>query len=354
MIAEALQIPVTDQDFQLYTKWTKGKRYKELAFMLALYKVKKNTHNQVVISGEYGHGKTSTGWLQAKWDLIYTKRLLKVYRKDEITEKEIDSMHFRVNDSIIISPVDPASKYLYNPKPWMPYLIDEGEDFTTTAMASTRQTHELKRSIGHNRKKHPSDYWVFPNFFKIPSAILETMGVWIQKENEWKGTVIIPQTVIQIKEKFNRDKVEKWAEDPKTFPQRIKSHKAFIMKVKYPKMNENCPAWKNYLNKYSKYSYTEGHKEATKDSSKLRLFRQIEQILSKKLLNTDTKEARKGMISDLIVKALGDRAQSMEGEDIKKRFTEDYIEWEDGKLATNLVDNLAKNLTKDLAIEGID
>ncbi len=162
-------------DYWLYQTLTDGKRYREMAFMNALFKVKKGGHIQHEITGEYGAGKTTTAWTYARWDNIYTRILLYAYRPEEY-EKYGETLHFSIKRDMIISPQDPAAKYIYGKAvPWVSRVVDEAEDFASTATATTKETTRLKRAIGHNRKRHPSTYWIWPNIFKTPSTILETL-----------------------------------------------------------------------------------------------------------------------------------------------------------------------------------
>ena len=72
MMAAALQIPYTEEDFKIYREWTKRHDVRRIAFANALYRVKTGGHIQAVVSGEYNHGKSTTAMLLTKWDTFHT------------------------------------------------------------------------------------------------------------------------------------------------------------------------------------------------------------------------------------------------------------------------------------------
>lgn len=349
-----MNIKPTLFDYRLYLDVTGGIRYKEQAFMNALFKVKKMGHIQCVGTGEYGTGKTKSMWNLARYDNRYTRMLLKIYRPDEF-EKYGASLFFSIKRDMIISPDDPASKYLYGKAlPWVSRVVDEAEDFASTATATTKDTHRLKKAIGHNRKVHPSTYWIWPNIFKIPSTILETMDIWVHKETEKVADHVLPPRVIQIKDKFDRKSVEKWAKTPLFFPGLIKKHSGFVMKVKYPnKPSDESKYWLRYLDKYDKYT---ANKEnlTTKVSYRNRLFEEIDDALKKKTLNTDTKEKKTQLVEALLTKALGDKAESPQAITTIKDLTESFFAWSDEKVAEDILHHLNKSLIDNIKIEKVE
>lgn len=340
-------------DYWLYQTLTDGKRYREMAFMNALFKVKKGGHIQHEITGEYGAGKTTTAWTYARWDNIYTRILLYAYRPEEY-EKYGETLHFSIKRDMIISPQDPAAKYIYGKAvPWVSRVVDEAEDFASTATATTKETTRLKRAIGHNRKRHPSTYWIWPNIFKTPSTILETMDGWTHKEDEKKGDILHPPRVIQMKDKFDRKSVEKWAKTPIFFPSLIKRHSGFVMKAKFPRIREDGKRWQLYLDKYEKYTMNK-EELATKVSMRDRLFEQLDNALKKKVLNTSTKEKKGELIRALLTKALGAKAETAQGVASVNDLAQEFFEWSDERVAEDILSHLNKRLLDNIKIDKVE
>lgn len=357
MVVDSLQIIYTLEEYNLYKKWTRDRnkmpvRYKELAFLFALFKIKNNNHIQAVISGEFGQGKTSTAMCMAKWDAIYTRRLIKWYEKrgmakdfDSLVIKETGklikskNLQFKVDDNIIISPQDPASKYIYQPSKMRTYLIDDGYFFTSTRDANTTATNNIIKAIAGNRKQNPSMYWIFPNIFKIPTAILETMDIWIHKESVEKGDILIPSRVIQLKEKFSREKIELYARYPKAFKNLIKKHPSFITKAKFPRVKGR--GYDKYLLKYEQYKWKDDSQNKEKQSARVEFFKQLEGMLEKNR-TLQSGRAREEFIKDIILNTLKKRSRNPEqSSQIASSLTDQFIKWQEDRIA----DQLRKDMT---------
>lgn len=357
MVAEALQINYSKEEYALYKKLTKNNRARQLGFLFALFKLKMNNHIQCVFSGEYGQGKTSSAMITAKWETKYVKILLKWYEKMGILDnfehlKNADwrKIHFGVQNNIIISPEDPASKYIYSPLKLNSYLIDDGYFFTSTGEANTTATRKITKSITGNRKMNPSMYWVFPNIFKIPTAILETMDVWIHKETLKTADVIIPSRVIQLKEKFAKERVERYARYPKAFKHLIRLHPSFISKVRYPAVKGE--SWIIYNNKYEKYKWKDTDNIKERDNPRITFFKQLEKVLNKEIRVTTTAKAREELIHTLIENALKKKSNNtIQATQVAHTFTEEYIKWEEEKLASQLTKELSNSLLENTEVE---
>ncbi len=360
MVVEALQIEYTREEYEIYKKWTKDKRARQLGFLFALFKIKNNNHVQCVVSGEFGQGKSSTAITLANWETIYVKRLLKWYRekgmlgeiqnKLSLAEESIKGINFGVKQNIIISPEDPASKHIYQPDKLNSYLIDDGYFFTTTGEANTTQTRRITKSITGNRKANPSMYWIFPNIFKIPTAILETMDIWVHKESLKVGDVLIPSRVIQLKEKFAREKIEKYARYPKAFKYLIRKHPSFITKIKFPEVRG--VGWKKYLDKYDKYKFTSDGEEKEKTNKRIEFFKQLERVLEKSIKVTSTAKAREELIHNLIANAIKKTSKNeAQANQIATSFTDQFIKWQEEKLADQLTKDISQSLLSNTELE---
>lgn len=347
MVSDALQIYYNQQDYDLYKSWTKGNRVRQLGFMFALFKVKSDNHIQAVFSGEFGQGKSSAAIQTARWDTIFTRRLLRVYKPNEFTKK--GDIHFGVKDNIIISPEDPASKYIKDPKRYNAYEIDEGYLFATTGEANALSTKGLRKQIMKNRKKNISNYWVYPNIFKMPTILLELMDIWVHKENICVGDVIIPNRVIQNKEKFNRDKIEKMAEYPKGFANAIKHHPSFVTKVRFSKIKGK--SWKAYLKKYDDYVDTDEEADKVKVDVKLNLFNQIHDLVEKGVVDTGSAKARQEFVNDLMYNTIREQSSNeIASKQMADSMTQQYLKWEEDKVARQLTKSLSKSLMKNAKI----
>lgn len=353
MTTEALQIKYTKDEYDLYKKCTHNLRHRQLGFLFAMFKIRNNNHIQCAISGEYGQGKSSAAIVLAKWETRYLKALMKWYdkmgMKFEMYSHDYSNVHFGVEKNIIISPDDPASKYIYAPESLNSYIIDDGYFFTTTGEANTVQTRKIQKAITGNRKKNISAYWIFPNVFKMPTAILEVMDIWIHKENLQVGDVIIPSRVIQLKEKFAKDKIEKYAKHPKAFKNLIKFHPSFISKIKFPKIKGKN--WEKYNLKYDKYKPTE---ENTKEkiNARIEFFQQLEKVLEKNIRITTTAKAREELINGLVLNALKKKSKNeAQAKQIAASFTDQFIKWQEDKLAGQLTKELSNSLLSSTELE---
>jgi hypothetical protein len=334
MMAAALQIPYTEEDFKIYREWTKNHDVRRIAFTNALYRVKTGGHIQTVISGEYNHGKSTTGILLTRWDTIYTRDLLKHY-EDPRYEKAVKHLHFNVKHSIIISPKDPASKYISNPQFLRPYEIDEGYLWATTQESSEKKTTKLRDNITQNRKMSASMYWIYPNIFKMPSMLLELMMEAIHKTSPQQGIMLAPSTVIQIKEKFDKEKIEKYAKKPKFFARSMKWHSAFIFYPHFPRLKG--AAWENYLRKYEQYKITDKPEEKT-ESTKVKFFKQLDELIGK---NVITVSSKLDLIS-YIKEAIQTSGKHYASDAVPTLLANEYMEWKTDEMSQKLLDSLTK------------
>ena len=250
-----------------------------LAYVNALFKIRTHNHVQCVVSGEFSQGKSSTAIAIARWEQIYIRRLLKILMPEEYERIGKENLRFSVESSIIISPKDPASKYLTSPKWWKSYVVDEGYLFATTAEATTNKTKRIREHIAQNRKMHPSMYWVYPNIFKMPGLMLELMDELVHKEQVGLADVIIPARVIQLKEKFDKDRIARYAKRPKYFSSLIRHHPSFIAKVRTPRLKGKL--WELYLKKYEKYKMIDEEETDVKANVQDKFFRSIEILMEK-------------------------------------------------------------------------
>jgi len=286
MMAAALQIPWSQQDYKLYLEWTKGHDARKIAFLNALYRVKTGGHMQTIVSGEYNHGKSTSALVLMRWDTIYTRQLLALY-KPEVYEEVKDHMVASIDDSTIISPIDPASKYTEKPQKYRPYEVDEGYLFATTQEASSNKVKRLRDWMMQNRKLSPSFYHVYPNIFKMPTILLEQMMEVIHKINVKQGIVLVPSTVIQLKAKFDEDRIARYARYPRYFPNLMKHHSAYIFTAKFPRLKGKT--WEHYLAKYEKYKIVGVDKEREQMSFKQLLFEKLNDIISKGVVKVESK-----------------------------------------------------------------
>ena len=335
MIASALQIPYSAEDFKLYKEWTNNRDIRKIAFANALYRVKTGGHIQAVISGEYNHGKSTTGILLAKWDTIYTRELLR-YFEDPRYETLQKHLHFSIKNTVIISPKDPASKYITNPQPFRPYEIDEGYLWATTQEASEKKTTKLRDAITQNRKLAPSMYWIYPNIFKMPSIILENMMEIIHKTHVAHGIMISPSTVIQIKEKFDKAKIEKYAKKPRYFTRSMKWHSGFIFYPNFPRMKGI--AWDKYLAKYEKYKIiNETDDDKKKNTPKLQFFEQLDKLITKDVIRVESKNDIAKFIQNAMERESPNKHIS---NTVSELLANEYSEWKIEKASISLLKNL--------------
>ena len=350
MVADRLQIPYNEEDLEFYRKWTRNtdpnSRLRKFAFMFALFKVKTNNHIQFIISGEFGQGKSTTAIILAKWDQIYTRTLLKKKRPELYQAIGDKNLRFSLEDNVIISPKDPASKAIANPKPWNSYVIDEGFLFVTSQEATTSIARKIRDNITQNRKKQPSMYWIYPNIFKMPSLILELMDGVLHKEKVDLGDVLIPSRVIQLKEKFDKERLMRYAKYPKRFSQFIRFHPSFVAKVKTRKVTG--PTWKLYEQKYEKYKVTE--EELPRANSQTKLFTRVEDLLNKNVIKLGSQKDLITLFYNLLKKknANENMAQSLSG-----ILADKFIDWQENKVASELTDSLSQSILGNAA-ESID
>jgi len=330
----ALQINWTPQDYRLYLEWTKGHDVRKIAFLNALYRVKMGGHIQAIVSGEYNHGKSTTALLLMRWDTVYTKQLLALYHP-EIYEEVEKHLVASIDDSTIISPIDPASKYIERPQKYRPYEIDEGYLFATTQEASSNKVRLLRDWMMQNRKLSPSFYHVYPNIFKMPTILLEQMMEVIHKINVKQGIVLIPSTVIQLKAKFNEDKIAKYARYPRFFPSLMKHHSAYIFTANFPRLKGRF--WENYLAKYEKYKITATTKEQEAKSFKQLLFEKLNDAISKSIIKVETKSDITKYIQN-VLEQKGNYSSDLPGV-----LADEFNEWRIEKTSKELAKELEKH-----------
>jgi len=346
MIAAALQIPYTPEDFKLYKTLTQEHDVRRIAFANALYRVKTGGHIQAVISGEYNHGKSTTAMLLTKWDTNYTRYLLDYYHDPRAEEAE-KHLKFSIRNSTIISQKDPASKFITNPQLLRPYEIDEGYLWSTSQEAGEKKTTRLRDNIAQNRKKSPSMYWVYPNIFKMPSIMLENMMEIIHKTSVGHGIMLAPSTVIQIKEKFDKAKIERYARKPRFFTRSMKWHSAFIFYPNFPKMKGE--AWNKYLAKYEKYKVVGQVEDKKNESAKLRFFKQLDDLVERNVVSIESKVD----IAKFIKATLEKDSSHKVSDTLPNILTSEYSDWKVEKASNSLLKNL-QNLGGSLNIKLAD
>lgn len=339
-IAEALQINYTTEDYELYKKVAK-RGIKKLAFMNALYKVRENGHIPCAISGEFNHGKSTTEIILAVWDTNYTRMLLKKINR-ELYEMLKASVRCSTKDNIIISPKDPASKFIINPLQFNAYGVDEAVLLATTQDATSNRFRRLLEAFAQNRKLNPSYYMVYSNFFKMPNALAELMMEWIHKISKRTAEVIIPSTVIQTKEKWDKERVERYAKYPKNFRRAIKFHPSFIMEIKTPRLVGK--RWENYLKKYAEYKMTNALDTDDKKAQdkKEQLFRQIDKLLNKAVVQVKSKADIANLMKAMLVK--GSKVNENLATAMANDLATEYEAWKMDSVSGALVENLNKML----------
>lgn len=345
MIAAALQIPYREKDFNLYREWTQNHDVRRIAFANALYRVKTGGHIQAAVSGEYNHGKSTTAMLLTRWDTTYTRGLLKYY-EDSRYEEACKHLHFNINKSVIISPKDPASKYITKPQLFRPYEVDEGYLWSTTQEASEKKTTILRDKMMQNRKLSPSNYWVYPNIFKMPGIILENMMEVIHKTSISQGIMLAPSTVIQIKEKFDKARIERYAKKPRFFSRSMKWHSAFIFYANFPRLKGK--AWQKYLAKYEKYKVIKDDNEKA-TSTKSTFFNQLDNLINKNIITIGSKNDIAGYIKQVLQH---DGKKQYVSDSVPMLLANEYMEWKTDKVSKDLVHSLSKITLKNLDLSG--
>ena len=251
--------------------------------MMALFKIKRNAHVIAGISGALGNGKSTTAMILAKYDTIYTRSLLKIYRPEVDTSKIRFGIHH-----IIINQADPDSKAIYSPEEWNSYVVDEGEEFFVAAEASSARFRKIRASILRNRKKHPSFYWVFPDMFNMPLRALALFDVWFMKVDVDFADILIPSRVITLADKFDRQYIQKIAKWADKFRKYIRYHSAFVEGMRTPKIDENSPFWKNYIKKYFTYATIENEERFV--NAKDKFFNELKDKIDKGIFIVNSKE----------------------------------------------------------------
>ncbi len=298
---------------------------------------------QTVFSGEYNHGKSSSAMITARWDTLYTKELLKIYDPEKY-EKALKHLNFSIKNSVIISPNDPASKFINRPQLFRPYVVDEGILFATTQEASEKKTADLRDDIAQNRKTSPSMYWCYPNIFKMPSILLEQMMIVIHKSHVNSGIMIAPSTVIQLKEKFDKKRIERYARKPRYFVRSMKWHSGFVF---YPHFGRVKGAtWQRYLDKYDKYKIvrdaTEGGK---KESTKIKFFKQLDGLISKGTIKI---EAKQDIAKYIEVALQKDKKSKYADPNLSNILANEYSDWKIDQAANQLLNSLTKATANNL------
>lgn len=340
MMAAALQIPYTTEDFKLYKSWTREHDVRRIAFANALYRVKTGGHIQAVVSGEYNHGKSTTAMLLCRWDTIYTRELLKYY-KDPRYDEAIDHLKFSIKNSVIISPKDPAAKFIQKPQLLRAYEVDEGYLWATTQEAAEKKTADLRDSMMQNRKLSPSMYWVYPNLFKMPGIMLENMMEVIHKTHVNSGIMLSPSTVIQIKEKFDKQRIERYAKKPRFFTRSMKYHSAFIFYPRFPRIKGKI--WEKYQKKYKQYTTLNDQTTKAKENVKIRFFEKLDDIINKGVIKAENKKDIARYIGIAMQKQ--SKSKYISGI-IPETITNEYTDWKINKSSTELLKELTENTFK--------
>lgn len=340
-MARRLQIPLKDGDYERYLSYTEGSRFKGLAFINALFKIRTENHIQCVIIGDFGQGKSTSATLLTKLDTKYTRELLKRDNWNEFL-KYGDRIHFTLDNHVIISPKDPASKFLTEPKKYNAYEVDEGYLFATTSEATTRATKKFINDIAQNRKLRPSIYYIYPNLFKMPTHVLELMNEVMLKIYVNKGVLLVPTRMIQLAEKFDRALIEKYAKKPNSFEGSIKYHPNFITTLTTPNWGENFH--QRYLEKYKKYEIKDSDEAGGSTSKVEKLFEGISKMQKNRTVEIRTKADIKALLQNALAPKMGKNA----ADSTSSLLAEEYMNWTEEKavnlLSKNLQGGLAHNL----------
>lgn len=336
-----MQIRIKDGDHERYVNYSKNSRARGLAFLNALFKIRNENHVQCVVIGDVGQGKSTTATMLAKYDTIFTRELLKHENWNEYL-KYGDKIHFNLLNHVIISPKDPAKKAISDPRAYNSYESDEGYLWATTSEANTRATKEFIENIIQNRKLHPSFYHVYQNLFKMPSRVLELMNEVLLKLYVNKGALLIPTRMIQLAEKFDREKLEQYARNPKTFEKRIQHHPAFVSIIKTPRWSETFHV--RYLAKYEKYKIDEGKEERKKVNVEAQLFTSLDKLSKQKVVELKTK----GDAQALIQGALEGKMSKNSAESMSALLADRYVAWKENQAIGILSEQLNSALSNKL------
>lgn len=326
MATERLQVRIKDGDYERFKNYAQDNRARGLAFINALFKIRNENHIQCVVIGDVGQGKSTTATKLSMYDTKFTRALLKIEKPKEFL-KYGDKIHFNLLNHVIISPKDPASKFVKNPKPYNSYESDEGYLWATTSDANTRGTKEFIESIIQNRKMHPSFYHVYQNLFKMPSRVLELMNEVLMKIYVNKGALLIPTRMVQLAEKFDRATIEKYAKNPRTFEKRIKYHAAFVSMIKTPNWSDKFH--EKYLEKYQKYKISETNDEKKKTDVETQLFNSVDKLVAQKVIEVKSKAD----IQQLLKNSLASSKKLTQGtlDQMSTLLTERYISYKENQ-----------------------
>ena len=347
MLAKRLQIPIKDGDYERFKYATKDNRAKQLAYINALFKIRTENHIQCVVVGDVGQGKSTTATMQALTDTRFTRELLKIENWQEYLRYG-DKIHFNLINHVIISPKDPAKKFVEAPKAYNGYELDEGYLWATTSEASTRATKQFIENIIQNRKLHPSFYHVYQNLFKMPSRVLELMNEVILKLYVNKGALLVPTRMIQIAEKFDRARLERYAKHPNTFENSIKYHPAFVSMLKTPKWSNKFH--ERYLLKYDKYKVSEAAEGTQKASAEEQLFKSLDKISKQRMVEIKSKADVKSLFMTLFKGRLSESS----ADSTSNLLADRYVSWKENQAIGILSGRLNDALTKKIKLAGLD
>jgi len=218
------------------------------------------------------------------------------------------------------------------PQKYRPYEIDEGYLFATTQEASSNKVKQMRDWMMQNRKLSPSFYHVYPNIFKMPTILLEQMMEVIHKINVREGIVLVPSTVIQLKAKFDEDRIAKYARYPKYFPFLMKHHSAYVFTANFPRLKGK--AWERYLAKYEKYKIINGAKEHEQRSFRQMLFEKLNDAISRSVIKIESKADITKYIRN-VLEQTGNYSP-----DMPNILTDEFNEWR--------IEQTSKRLAKEL------
>ena len=347
MLAKRLQIPIKDGDYERFKYATKDNRAKQLAYINALFKIRTENHIQCVVIGDVGQGKSTTATMLSLYDTRFARELLKRENWQEYL-KYGDKIHFNLANHVIISPKDPAKKFVDAPKAYNAYELDEGYLWATTSEASTRATKQFIENIIQNRKLHPSFYHVYQNLFKMPSRVLELMNEVILKLYVNKGALLVPTRMIQIAEKFDRARLERYAKHPNTFEGSIKYHPAFVSMLKTPKWSDKFH--ERYLQKYEKYKVSEAGEGKQKATAEEQLFKSLDKISKQRMVEIKSKADVKSLFMALFKGRLSESS----ADSTSNLLADRYISWKENQAINLLSGRLNDALTKKIKLAGLD
>ena len=347
MLAKRLQIHIKDGDYERFRYATKDNRAKQLAYINALFKIRTENHIQCVVIGDVGQGKSTTATMLSLYDTRFARELLKRENWQEYL-KYGDKIHFNLANHVIISPKDPAKKFVDAPKAYNAYELDEGYLWATTSEASTRATKQFIENIIQNRKLHPSFYHVYQNLFKMPSRVLELMNEVLLKLYVNQGALLVPTRMIQIAEKFDRARLERYAKHPNTFENSIKYHPAFVTMLKTPKWSDKFH--EHYLQKYEKYKISETDEGKQKVGAEEQLFKSLDKISKQQTVAIKSKADVKSLLMTLFKGKLSESS----ADSMSNILADRYVTWKENQAVGILSSRLNEALTKKIKLEGLE